>query len=275
MLTLLEVQEALANLTENVDRAYRTFDEWIVTGDEYSDPSWSIESCFFQFMAICEALELKELYKLVLSEYGQFKDSKGGFGAGKMGPDDVYSVCLSRVRQYERAVQAFFPKGEQTKVSKDLLQIISDIHYVITDKALYGGPPSSENDVHIRIEGILKCLFADLKHKPVLNKSIKNFEPDTGIPSINTLIEYKFLDRKEDVAIIADQVLADTRGYVSKDWNRFLYVIYETDRFRPEKEWNQLLMQAGLSESTKIIVLSGVSSPKKRTDKRRAGRHGQ
>ncbi|MFZ0963680.1 MAG: hypothetical protein WAO35_22680 [Terriglobia bacterium] len=264
MLTSLQVQEALANLTEKVNRAYRSFDEWFVTADEYSNPSWSIESCFFQLMAICEALELGELHKLVLSEYGQFKDSKEGFGAAKIGPDEPYSVCLSRIGQYKRAVEAFFPREDQKKVSKDLLQIISDIHYVITDKALYGGPPCNENDVHIRIEGILKCLFPDLKHKPVLNKPIKNFEPDTGISSIGTLIEYKFLDRKENVTSIADQVLADTRGYVSKDWNQFLYIVYETDRFKPQKEWTQLLIQAGVPESTKIIVLSGVSAPRKR-----------
>lgn len=225
-----------------------------------------------------EAVELRELHKLVLSEYSQFQGSEKGFSDSKMGPDEPYSVCLSKIRQYCRAVQASFPKEEQTKVSKDLLQIISDIryiHYVIIDAALYGGPPKNENDVHIRIEGILKCLFADLKHKPVLTKSIKNFEPDTGVPSISTLIEYKFLDRKEDVAVIANQVLADTRGYVSKDWNQFLYVIYETNRFKPEKEWAHLLTQAGVPENTKVIVLSGESPPKKRNAKPRAVRHGK
>jgi hypothetical protein len=276
MLTSSQIQQALANLTENVNQADRAFDEWFLTNDEYSEPSWSIESCFFQLMAICEALELRDLHKFVLCDYNQFKNSKEGFLTRKMGPNDPYSACLSRVRQYCRAVRAFFPKDEQTTVSKDLLKIISDIHYVITDNALYGGPPRNEHDVHIRIEGILKCLFADLKRKPTLNKSIKTFQPDTGIPSMSTLIEYKFLAREEDVAIIADQVLADTRGYTSidnKDWNRFLYVIYETNRFRPEKEWNQFLMQACVPLNARIIVLSGEPAPKKRNDKPVASLH--
>ena len=96
--------------------------------------------------------------------------------------------------------------------------------------------PQNEKDVHLRIEAILKCIFPDMKRKPSLSKQIKNFEPDTGIPSLETLIEYKFLSRKIDVGGIADQLLADTRGYISKDWKRFLYVIYETNRFRTESD---------------------------------------
>jgi len=216
-------------------------------------------------LGIVEAVDFKELYKMISSDYGRFKESKEGFSQTKMGLDEPYSVCLSRLRQYLHAIRSFFPQEDQTKVTKDLLQIIRDIHYVITNKALFGGAPRSESDVHIRIEGILKCVFPDLKHKPALTKSIKNFEPDTGIPSISTLIEYKFLSRSKDVPAIADQVLADTRGYVSKDWTRLLYVVYETNRFKPEKEWRQLLLQSGVPENTSIVVLSGEPLPKKRT----------
>ena len=82
--------------------------------------------------------------------------------------------------------------------------------------------------------------------------------PNAGIPLIHTLIEYKYLDKVEKVPTIADEVLADTRGYLSRDWDSFLYIIYETERFRTEKEWNQLLKASSVSDNTKI-VLSGVS----------------
>jgi hypothetical protein len=175
---------------------------------------------------------------------------------------------LSLIRRFSRVIAAFYPREEQTKITKDLLQIIRDIHYVITDVALFRSIPANENDVHIRIEGILKCVFPDLKHKPTLTKQIKNFEPDTGIPSIETLIEYKFLSRKEDISIIADEILADTRGYTSRDWSRFLYVIYETNRFRTEKDWNELLRQSGVSENTTAVVLSGEPFKRKKQKKK-------
>jgi hypothetical protein len=267
MLQSSAVREALLRLTEHTARARSEFARWSL-GDEYHEPSWAIESCFLQLLAIIESLQLSELHKLALSEYLHFRESKKGFTAGEMGPDEPYSACLSRIWRYHRAVESFFPEDEKTRVSKDLLRIIGDIHYVITDAALYGRLPFNENDVHVRIEGVLKCVYSDLKRKPTLNKPIKNFEPDTGIPSISTLIEYKFLSRAEDVSKIADQILADTRGYVSKDWKYFLYVVYETNRFKRESEWKNLLLQSEVSRNTSIVVLSGESPPNGKKRKR-------
>jgi hypothetical protein len=99
----------------------------------------------------------------------------------------------------------------------------------------------------------------DTLHKPALTKPIKNFEPDTGIPSIKTIVEYKFLSDRSQVGPVADQILADTRGYTSDKWKAFLYVIYETERFKREAEWRQLLRACGNAESVSAIVLSGAS----------------
>ena len=264
MIQPLDVPRALADLSGKIADAMRNYDNWIISDDEHWNPAWEIEICFLQILAIVEAVDLNELHKMILSDYVRFKESKEGFSKSEKGPDEPYSVCLSRLRQYLHAIRSFLPQENQTKVTRDLLQIISDIHYIITDKALFGSAPASERDVHIRVEGILKCVYPDLKHKPVLTKSIKNFEPDTGIPSIGTLIEYKFLSHLKGIPTIADQLLADTRGYVSKDWNRFLYVLYETNRFKPEKEWRQLLLQSGVPENTAIVVLSGEPLPNKK-----------
>lgn len=78
---------------------------------------------------------------------------------------------------------------------------------------------------------------------------LPNINPDpTGSP--------KFLSKKVDVPLIADQILTDTRGYTSKDWNRFLYVIYETNRFRTEKDWNLFLEQSSVPKNTTVVVLN-------------------
>lgn len=268
MKDIINIQKAIHNLKDEIKEADRYFYDWFMTGDEYREPSWLIENCFLQLLAIAEALGLEELRKMIYTEYSEVKNSKNGLLDSRQGPDgSQYSVVLSRIRQFRCALESFFPTEDNTKVTKDLLQIIRDIHYVITDKDLFRTTPSNENDVHLRIEGILKCVFPDLKHKPSLTKQIKNFEPDTGIPSIETLIEYKFLSRRKDIPKIADEILADTRGYISRDWNRFLYVIYETNRFKPEKDWNQLLRQSGVPENTTAVVLSG-EPPKQRSKKK-------
>lgn len=269
MTETLDIRETIKKLKMSLASAKNSFDEYMVYGEEWSNPDWVIENCFLKVITIIEAMGLLELHKIAYSEYLSIKESKDGFLKGSKTPDgEPYSEIISRIRQYYRVIEQFFPEKDSTTISKDILQILHDIHYTITDKALFQHTPQNENDVHIRIKGILKCVFPDLLTKPPLPKKIKNFIPDTGIPCINTLIEYKFLSRHEDIPIIADQILADTRGYISKDWSRFIYVIYETNRFRPEKDWNQLLKQSGIPESTIVVVLSG--EPPKRKKRKNA-----
>lgn len=255
MNSILDFEQSIVNLRSSISEAQQAFNEdnW-----EWDDPAWHIENCFLKLIAVTEAMGLTEINKMVLQEYNATKASKGDFREKGETPDgDSYSIHLAKVRRFFYTIEMFFPVEKQTKVTKDLLQIIRDVHYTITDKTLFGAVPQNEKDVHLRIEGILKPVFPDLKHKPALTKPIKNFEPDTGIPSLQTLIEYKFLSKKEEVSLCADQILADTRGYFSKDWKRFVYVIYETNRFRPEREWNNLLRESGVSANTTVVVLSG------------------
>lgn len=254
----IDIQIAIQNLKTRIGEASSQFHDYMMSGEEWYNPSWLIESCFLQLLLITETLSFTEFRNIIHKEYIDVKKSKNGFNESGIDPDgDPYPVLTGRLRCYLIALENLFPVIKQTTVTKDLLQIIRDIHYVITDTAVFQNTPANENDVHIRIEAVLKCVFPDLKHKPVLTKQIKNFTPDTGIPSLQTLVEYKYLARKADIGLIADQLLADTRGYTSKDWTRFLYVIYETNRFRTEKDWVTFLREAGVSENTSVVVLGG------------------
>lgn len=265
MIDRKNIEEALKSLKTSLQQADRSFDDSLLYDDEWADPGWVIERCFMKLLAIVESIGLSKLHDMILAEYIKAKETKNGFLVANTTPEgEPFSSVVSRLRDYLSAIQQFYPDDEPTKITKDLLQIIRDIHYTITDKELFSQVPRDERDVHIRIEGILKCVFPDLKHKPALTKQIKNFEPDTGIPSIETLIEYKYLSKRKDIPIIADQILADTRGYVSKEWKFFLYVIYETNRFKPEKDWIELLRQSGVPENTTVVVLSGEPSVRKK-----------
>lgn len=270
----VDIEAALVALKSDITDAKEYFYRWELTDDDHYKPSWIIESCFLQILAISEALGLSNLQKIILTEYKQIKRAQDGFLRTKMGPEEPYSEILTRVDVFLSAIESFFPTEGKGKVTRDLDHILRDVHYVIADESIYEHKPRSEKDVHLRIEGILKCIFKDLKHKPILVKPIKNFEPDTGIPSIKTLIEYKFISRPTDIRAIADQVLADTRGYVSKDWDQFLYIIYETRRFKRESEWKDLLHQSGVPKSTSVIVLGGEMPPTGQRGKKRNKKRG-
>lgn len=269
-----DAQTAVVRMKAQVDATYDCFHRWAdsTDDDDWHNPAWMIESCFLQLLALTEGLALPELRAMVNAEYQAIK-SKKGFTASDTDPDgEAYSPVLGRINCFVYALHKLYHQEPTRGVNKDLIRIVRDMQYVITNKDLFRVAPASENDVHVRIEGILKCVYPDLKRKPVLTKQIKNFEPDTGISSLRTLIEYKFLSKAEDAAIIADQLLADTRGYQSREWSNFLYVIYETHRFRTEKDWNQLLQESGVSPATTAVVLSGEPRGGRRSHDRKGGK---
>jgi hypothetical protein len=63
--------------------------------------------------------------------------------------------------------------------------------------------------------------------------------------------------------------LKERGGYVSSEWNQFIYVIYETKRIKSEKQWRQLLHQSGVGLNTEIILTSGEEPTKPLESQRR------
>ncbi len=237
------------------------FEAWCMDRDPewhtQSNAAWSIERAFLKLLVAAEALRLESLKSLILTDIQEAKSGEG-FAKSSIGPEgEPYATWLSRYSQHLSAIETLGPPDQMHSVTKELKEILRATIYSITDTDVFPAAPASEDDVHRRIEAVLKCVFPDLRRKPTLTKHIKNFEPDTGLPTIGTLIEYKFINRPEQVPLIADQILADTRGYTDKDWHTFLYVIYETRRIRAEHEWNLLLRDSGVPDNTSVLVLSG------------------
>lgn len=217
------------------------------------------ESAFVAVLILLEHLNLAEVYKNVSILFELAK--KNGFTDSAMGIDEPYIVSIEKLRMIVDGISILYGLGDSTTSEMhEIKAIIKQALYVICDVALFKSQPKNEADVHDRIESILKCYFSDLKRKPSLTKPIKNFEPDTGIPSTKTLIEYKFVNSKKDAKLVVDQILADTNGYKSPQWKNLLFVIYETHRVLPEKDWKALLHQCELRDNYDIVVLPGDAS---------------
>ncbi|PPD43119.1 MAG: hypothetical protein CTY16_13805 [Methylobacter sp.] len=214
-----------------------------------------IERAFIELLVLTEHLSLNAIFKQIEL---LFQEAKKDFLKSKMGPDEPYLVWSEKIRMYVDGIANAHGLGETSESEmKDIKDIIKRALYVICDKNLFPSLPEKEAHVHDRIEAILKCHFADLKRKPPLSKPIKNFEPDSGIPSSKTLIEYKFVNTKSEAKIVVDQILADTCGYRTPQWKNLLFVIYETHRVMPEEEWSSLLKECELGNNYDIMVLSG------------------
>lgn len=268
------IASSIRKIKSHLSDAYNHFNDSLnVRQDVFNEPEliakYYMEKAFISTLVFLEVHGLNETYKKVDLLYNQAK--KEGLLKSAVGIDDLYLIWEVYLRDYVDAVAVSLNVDLKSDViSKDILSILKAAQYSITDPDMFALPPADESEVHKRIEGVLRCVFPNLKHKPKLTKSIKNFEPDTGLPSIRTLIEYKFITSKSDAKKIADQLLADTRGYFSREWEKFIYVIYETHRIKPESEWKHFFKECGV-EDTEIVVLSGepTKNKRKRTKKNR------
>jgi len=251
-------------------------------GYEFPDPHESrldeireaIESAFLQLITLSEALQLETLHKAILETYTRAKR----IGLSKIDSfEDLsgWSFWAGPVEQLADSIDASFgsPQRSTQGVNAYLLTVLQSLQTAITNKSCFDAP-TNEDDVHNRSEMILRCIFPDLMRKPALAKNIKGFIPDSGIPSLSTLLEYKFLSKEEQSGPIADEILADTRGYEASEWANIVFVIYETKRFKSIQEWRALLRQCGVPESVQIVLLHGeeptsASSPKQKKKTKR------
>lgn len=173
---------------------------------------------------------------------------------------DVYLTWPWKIRDITDIFRAMHLKEENNTpaILAPLVDVIANTEYYITNRKAFGTEPGSEKDVHVRIEGMLKCLYPDLQSKPRLTKMIKNFEPDTGIPCLKSLIEYKYINNLDEAKLILDQILADIGGYQTDDYDNFIFVIYETHRIVPLSDWRQAIAQSKPPNPIEIILIKGV-----------------
>jgi hypothetical protein len=272
-----DIKRAISSIEDSLREADSAFLDHMYQGQDEDDlrtARYYARKAFTQSLVLTDRLGLVQTHAriVVLLERAE-KAPQGGLVASEMGPEEPYLIWPARLRMNVDAIADAYGLTEtDTSALKDLKNAIRRSVYAICDTTLFTTPPANETDVHKRVEGILKCHYADLLTKPALAKPLKNFIPDSGIPSAKTLIEYKFATTKSEAKIIVDQVLADTQGYKSSQWRNLLIVVYETHRLFPEEDWVALLRQCGLGSDYDVVVLSGdIGKPKRKVAKSKKG----
>lgn len=255
------VPEILGAIGATLGRVSRAISYEDVSDDREDIIKYFLERAFLQTRLFLEAKDLPRLLGALELLHNEAKADYLKITTDSYG--EAYSVWSGQLYNFLNAIEVTYGENASGSVTKEIIEILRATQYAITDRECFSGPPNSERDVHVRIEAVLRCVFPDLLTKPQVTKPIKNFEPDTGLPSVRTLIEYKFVTSLEDAKRVSDEILADTRAYISKEWDKFIYVVYETRRVKRESEWEHLIRSSGVGENTRVIVISG-EEPKPR-----------
>ena len=273
-----QIEAELNAITTRFKRADSNGDSWLFRGyhEKYDEEERillrsfvvDLEFAWIMLLDLLERLGHKALLEFAQKDYNDFKKEPS---ASVMGYEEPFMIWPARLGLHINSLKDLhLPEADlgASLVEIDKLKrLIKNSEYYITQTSVFSWVPCIEDDVHNRIEGILKCSYPDLKRKPPLAKKIKGFIPDTGIPSLRTFIEYKFINNEKEAKAVLDEIFSDISGYKDHEYDRYIFVIYETGRIFNRSDWEEAVASAQAKESIDVIVLQG--SPFTDVDKAR------
>ena len=81
------------------------------------------------------------------------------------------------------------------------------------------------------IEAFLTPIFPDLNSNPSLTLAESYRQPDSSIPSLKLLLEYKFIKNRTEIRKVIDEAQADIRNYAKSPWECLYIIIGMTEAF--------------------------------------------
>ncbi|KWK20694.1 hypothetical protein WT77_23180 [Burkholderia stagnalis] len=100
-----------------------------------------------------------------------------------------------------------------------------------------GFNPESESMVRNVILESLQLAFDDVRKEVQIQKSLKTYRGDIGVPGLRAVVEYKYVKTKDAMKSCLDGIYADMKGYGQDDaWRNFYAVFYMTGPFYRQEE---------------------------------------
>ena len=256
------IRAAIRAIQTRLNRASSAGDNWLLFNGAEWDKHAFESHLLDAWILLADLVARLDHGPLLDFAKDQFDEYKKEPTASEMGPEEPYLIWPGRAYSLLHMIQDLYvsddPNESDPKSIDHLLSIIRNCEYYITSRTAFGWLPCREEDLHRRLEGVIKCTYTDVLTKPPLAKPIKGFVPDSAVPSLNTLIEYKFIEKEAEAKKVLDQVLADIGGYQCHAYDTFIFVIYETTRLFTEDEWSAAIATSKPRTRVEAITIRGV-----------------
>lgn len=126
--------------------------------------------------------------------------------------------------------------------------------------------PKNESEVRNAILAVCSYSFPDAIREVGIPKILKHYKGDLGIPSLRTMVEFKFITSQSEMKAALDGVYADMKGYKHPDWETFYGVFYMTGPFYTQQDVEHEFKFVGADRSWTPIVVQGLGERKKKSD---------
>ncbi|MGB9991015.1 hypothetical protein [Pseudoduganella rhizocola] len=167
--------------------------------------------------------------------------------------DDLHSEALAIARS------CFAPLRAMTDAHKVTAQDV--FRNIISKTAVMlgnmGKAPTSEAEVRNAVFEVCSYSFPDAIKEVGIPKLLKTYKGDLGIPSLRTMVEFKFITSPAEMKAALDGVYADMKGYNHPDWDTFYGVFYMTEPFYTQDDVEREFKFVGADRSWTPIVVQG------------------
>ncbi|QCO55553.1 hypothetical protein EOK75_07205 [Pseudorhodobacter turbinis] len=227
------VETKLAGLTEAYGSrlSEEQFDDYTEAEDELS---FYITRLYRDVGMLAERLSLPILARDIQRDFKRL--SKGALLNMSFSHQagELYSTSLQRLRGYFSSLTTITKAGSVSGLQV-FQTILENTAIIIRDSGIQ---PSKESEVRNEIVRVLRYSFRDTQKEVSAAKLLKVYKPDIGIPSLMAAAEYKFVSSESALKSSLDGIYADMKGYGGHyDWRTFYAVIYMTEPFAHQKEW--------------------------------------
>ncbi|MGO8814971.1 MAG: hypothetical protein ACLQVG_09990 [Terriglobia bacterium] len=241
---------------------------------EYPEPALAmfLGQIHDRLLVVLEAAGLSETRSMLSETWKKLTDAKDGLrhtdchGEGEFCESPALTLLQNIVEGLRMSSSGGISSEEAWTLNR-LEAMLRDTPALVHRRA---NSPELEHELQKIMHDYLSACFSDFQLNPPIGGTLKFFKPDCGIRSVAAAIEFKFVRKKEDVAVAFSGVAEDTAGYKgSKDWSRFYAVFYQVEPIILESHVRSDLKRIGAATWTPIVVNAAPKAQAKRSAKNR------
>jgi hypothetical protein len=174
---------------------------------------------------------------------------------------EIHSEALSHARSCFSPLRAM-TDAKAITAQTVLRNILSNTAVIVSANKLV---PKNESEVRNAVLQVCRYSFPDSIKEVGIPKIIKHYKGDIGVRSLRTMVEFKFVDSKEEMKSALDGVYADMKGYRHHDWDTFYGVFYMTGPFYIQEDVEREFEYVGADRTWTPLVVQGPGKRRSKT----------
>lgn len=125
-------------------------------------------------------------------------------------------------------------------------------------------PPQNEAEVRNAVLEVCQLAFNDAVREVPIPKRVTHYKADIAVRSLRAVIEFKFVNSRDQMKVALEGVYADMRAYHHREWETFYSVFYMTGPYYTQQEIDEEFLYVDADKTWQPIVVQGPGGRRKK-----------